>query len=104
MLTQTSGTPQSLTTEEITLPPSSNPSPTRSSTETHTHAYHQTNTNNQPQQTSPQYHPTHSTKQKGKPRQHSIQPSTHPHNNQHLQQTPKTFTNYKKANWTSFKE
>src|SRR6476469_1613833 len=43
-LTQTSGTPQSLITEEITLPPSSNPPPTRSST--HTHAYPKIN--NQP--------------------------------------------------------
>src|SRR6476661_2812076 len=71
--TQTSGTPQSLITEEITLPPSSNPPSTRSSTETHTHAYHQIKINNQPHQTSQQYHPTYSTKHNGKPRQHSTQ-------------------------------
>src|SRR6478609_7968593 len=38
-----------------------------------------------------------------------LRPSTHPHNNHitenfRLQQTPKTFTNNKKANWTDFKE
>src|SRR6476469_7734799 len=63
------GTPQSL----ITLPPSSNPPPTRSSTETHTQAYHQIKINNQPHQTSQQYHPNYSTKHNGKPRQHSTQ-------------------------------
>src|SRR6478609_10820430 len=73
MPTQTSGTPQSLITQEITLRPSSNPPPTRSSTETHTHAYHQIKINNQPHQTSQQYHPTYSTKHNGKPRQHSTQ-------------------------------
>src|SRR6478609_11528630 len=71
--TQSSGTPQSLITEEITLPPSSNPPPTQSSTETHTHAYHQTKINNQPHRTSQQYHQTYSTKHNGKPRQHSTQ-------------------------------